>query len=133
MKAGQMPLDTIGLSMLVLGVGALQIMLDKGQEDDWFSSHFILVLAVIALVWLAFLVLWEWDDKAPIVDVRLFKHINFAGSCIIMFLAGIVSFSVSVVMLQLLLIYMGLFSRICGRIPVPAVVQVCDRGPFPSL
>jgi DHA2 family multidrug resistance protein len=115
-KAGQMRLDTIGLSMLVLGVGALQIMLDKGQEDDWFSSHFIVVLAVIAVVCLAFLVLWEWDDKEPIVDVRLFKHINFAGSCIIMFLAGIVSFSVSVVMPQFLQIYMGYTAQKAGLV-----------------
>ena len=74
-------MDAIGLSMLVLGVGALQIMLDKGQEDDWFSSHFITILAVTAVVCLVFLVLWEWDEKGPIVDVRLFKHFNFSSSC----------------------------------------------------
>jgi DHA2 family multidrug resistance protein len=115
-KAGAMRLDTIGLSMLVLGVGALQILLDRGQEYDWFSSHFIVVLAVIAVVCLAFLVLWEWDDKGPIVDVRLFKHINFAGSCLIMLFAGIVSFSVSVLMPEFLQMFMGYTAQKAGLV-----------------
>jgi DHA2 family multidrug resistance protein len=115
-KAGEMRLDTIGLSMLVLGVGALQIMLDRGQEADWFSSHFITVLAVIGVVCLAFLVLWEWDDKGPIVDVRLFRYINFSGSCVIIFFAGIVSFSVSVLMPQFLQVFMGYTSQKAGLV-----------------
>ena len=70
-------IDYIGVSLLVLGVGALQIMLDKGQEDDWFGSHFIVILAVVAVVGLVGLVLWEWFYKEPIIDVRLFKNLNF--------------------------------------------------------
>ena len=115
-KAGEFRMDTIGLSMLVLGVGALQIMLDRGQEEDWFSSHFIVVLAIVAVVCLAFLVLWEWDDKGPTVDVRLFRHINFAGSCVIMFLAGIVSFSVSVLMPEFLQMFMGYTAQKAGLV-----------------
>lgn len=56
-KAGEMRFDTIGFSMLTLGVGALQVMLDKGQEDDRLSSHFIVTLAVMAVVCLCFLVI----------------------------------------------------------------------------
>src|ERR1700723_720061 len=68
--------DFVGFSLLALGVGALQIMLDKVQEDDWFGSHFITTLVVIAVVGLVSLVIWEWFQKEPIVDVRLFKNFN---------------------------------------------------------
>ena len=64
-KAGMISnIDYVGVSLLVLGVGALQIMLDKGQEDDWFGSDFITTLAVIATVGLVSLVIWEWCCSA---------------------------------------------------------------------
>jgi MFS transporter, DHA2 family, multidrug resistance protein len=95
-------IDYIGVSLLVLGVGALQIMLDKGQEDDWFGSHFIVILAVVAVVGLVGLVLWEWFYKEPIIDVRLFKNLNFLGANGMMFVLGVVLFA-SLVMLPLFL------------------------------
>ena len=80
LKAAGVKLDYIGMSLLALGVGALQVMLDKGQEDDWFGSHFITTLAVIAVVCLVSLVIWEWFSKTPIIDVRMFKNFNFASA-----------------------------------------------------
>src|SRR5439155_5288173 len=74
--AGVRP-DYIGIALLVLGVGALQVMLDKGQEDDWFGSHFIVMLAVVAAVCLSALVVWEWFRKDPVIDVHLFRNFNF--------------------------------------------------------
>src|SRR5437660_4752476 len=70
-------IDYIGVGLLTLGVGALQIMLDKGQEDDWFGSHFILSLAVLAAVCLVSLVIWEWFHRSPIIEVQLFRNLNF--------------------------------------------------------
>lgn len=90
-------LDYIGFSLLALGVGALQILLDKGQEDDWFGSHFIVTLIAIASVCLVSLVVWEWFQKDPIVDVRLFTNFNFTTSGIMMFIVGGMSFATSVV------------------------------------
>jgi MFS transporter, DHA2 family, multidrug resistance protein len=95
-------IDYIGVSLLILGVGALQVMLDKGQEDDWFASPFILTLAVIAAVGLISLVIWEWFYKNPIVEVRLFKNLNFLGANAMMFILGIMFFS-SLVMMPLFL------------------------------
>ncbi|HVN21458.1 MAG TPA: DHA2 family efflux MFS transporter permease subunit [Dongiaceae bacterium] len=94
--------DYIGISLLTLGVGALQIMLDKGQEDDWFSSSFILTLAIIAGVGLVSLVLWEWFYKEPIIDVKLLKNGNFLKANVMMFMLGVVLFA-SLVMLPLFL------------------------------
>ncbi len=74
----KLPIDTLGLSLLVLWVGALQLMLDKGKELDWFSSPLILTLAVIAVVALAVFLVWELTDAHPVVDLKLFRQRNFA-------------------------------------------------------
>ena len=63
--------DFVGLSAVALGIGALQIFLDKGQREDWFASHFIVVMAVLAAAGLIFAVFWELRQTGPIVDVRL--------------------------------------------------------------
>ena len=73
----KLPIDTIGLALLVVWVGALQIMLDKGKELDWFASGQIVALAVIAVVGLAVFIVWELTDDHPVVDLRLFGRRNF--------------------------------------------------------
>jgi DHA2 family multidrug resistance protein len=95
-------IDYVGVSLLVLGVGALQIMLDKGQEDDWFGSHFIVTLAVLAVVGLVSLVIWEWFYKNPVVDVRLYTNLNFFQANFMIFVLGVMLFS-SLVMMPLFL------------------------------
>jgi DHA2 family multidrug resistance protein len=107
-------IDLIGFALLMLGVGALQIMLDKGQEDDWFNSHFIVTLAVIAVVGLVSLVIWEWFQKDPIVDVRLFQNSNFATTSVMMFFIGAVMFSGTVLMPQYLQSLMGYSAESAG-------------------
>ncbi len=95
-------IDYVGVSLLVLGVGALQIMLDKGQEDDWFGSQFIVTLAVLAVVGLVSLVIWEWNNKNPVVDVRLYKSFNFVQANFMIFVLGVMLFA-SLVMMPLFL------------------------------
>ena len=73
----QLPIDTIGLSLLVIWVGSLQLMLDKGKELDWFASNTIVGLAIVAVVAFAVFVVWELTDDHPVVDLRLFKGRNF--------------------------------------------------------
>ncbi len=74
----KLPIDTIGLALLVLWIGALQIMLDKGKELDWFGSSQIVTLAVIAGVGFVFFLIWELNEEHPVVDLRLFAGRNFA-------------------------------------------------------
>jgi MFS transporter, DHA2 family, multidrug resistance protein len=107
-------LDYIGIALLILGVGALQVLLDKGQEDDWFGSHFITALIFISAISLIALVIWEWYQKAPIVDVRMFKSFNFASSSLMMFVLGIMLFSSLVMMPQFLQTYLGYTSQVAG-------------------
>ena len=73
----KLPIDGVGLALLVIWVGALQIMLDKGKELDWFASGEIQILAVAAAAGFAFFVAWELTDKHPVVDLRLFARRNF--------------------------------------------------------
>lgn len=71
------PIDYIGLILMIIGIGALQMMLDRGKELDWFESGEIMTLAVVALVCLSYFIVWELGEKHPIVDLSLFKNRNF--------------------------------------------------------
>jgi DHA2 family multidrug resistance protein len=106
-KGSAISVDYIGISLLALGVGALQILLDKGQEDDWFGSHFIVTLIVITVTSLVALVFWELRQKQPIIDIRLFKRLSFATANLMMFILGIMLFSSLVMMPQFLQTLMG--------------------------
>jgi DHA2 family multidrug resistance protein len=108
--------DFIGFSLLTVGVAALQIVLDKGQEDDWFGSLFITTLVVVAAVGLVSLVIWEWFQKEPIVDVRLFKIPNVATSNLMFLMLGMALFSSTVLMPQLLQTLMGYSAQQAGMV-----------------
>jgi DHA2 family multidrug resistance protein len=129
-KKSDIKLDYIGFSLLALGVGALQIMLDKGQEDDWFSSQFILTLAIIAGSCLAALIIYEWFHKDPIVDVRLFKNTNFATANMMMFMVGAVSFATTVLMPQFLQTLMGYTAQAAGMVLSVSAVLLLIELPF---
>jgi len=132
-------LDYIGISLLALGVGALQVVLDKGQEEDWFGSHFILTLSIVAGVCLVSLVIWEWFQKAPIVDVRLFKGFNFAVANMMMFMLGILLFGSLVTMPLYLQTLMGYTAESAGMVlsasgfvvllEMPVVGQLAGKFP----
>ena len=123
-------LDYVGFSLLALGVGALQILLDKGQEDDWFGSHFIVTLTVIATVCLATLVIWELYQKNPIVDVRLFGHFNFTTSSMMMFVVGGMSFATTVLVPQFLQANMGYTAESAGMVLSAAGFVLLGALPF---
>ena len=108
--------DYIGIALLALGIGALQVLLDKGQEDDWFGSHFIVTLAAISAISLITMVFWEWHHKSPIIDVRMFKTFNFAVSSLMMFFLGVLLFSSLVMMPQFLQTLMGYTAESAGLV-----------------
>ena len=114
LKGAGVKLDYMGIALLTVGVGALQILLDKGQEDDWFGSRFITSLVVIAAVCLISLVVWEWFAKTPIIDVKMFKNFNFASASLMMFTLGILLFSSLVLMPQFLQTLLGYTSQLAG-------------------
>ena len=109
--------DFIGFSLLTLGVGALQIALDKGQErttvSDLISTTTLVVVAAARLV---ALVIWEWFQKEPIVDVRLFKNFNVATTNLMFLMLGAALFSSTVLMPQLLQTLMGYPAQKAGMV-----------------
>ncbi|MGB7267787.1 MAG: DHA2 family efflux MFS transporter permease subunit [Terracidiphilus sp.] len=81
-------MDYLGLAFLAMAMGGLQIMLDKGEENDWFSSSFICFFAVLFVVGMIGLFVWEWNKKDPLINLRLFRYKNFAICCFLMMLVG---------------------------------------------
>ena len=116
LKAAGVKLDYIGIAFLALGVGALQVLLDKGQEDDWFGSHFITTLAIVSSVCLISLVIWEWYSRNPIIEVRLFKNFNYLSSNMMMFTLGIMLFSSLVMMPLFLQTLLGYTAELAGLV-----------------
>ena len=96
----KLPIDLVGLALLIVGVGALQIMLDKGNDEAWFQSPFIVTLAITATVFLAFFVVWELTDDNPVVDLKLFGRRNFTIATLCVTL-GFMTYFAGVVLLPL--------------------------------
>jgi DHA2 family multidrug resistance protein len=109
------PVDFVGLMLLIGWVGSLQVMLDKGKDLDWFSSSFIVALAVIAAIGFAAFLIWELTDDHPIVDLRVFRHRGFAASAMVMTLAYGSFFSAIVLMPLWLQINIGYTATWAGR------------------
>lgn len=116
LKAAGVRLDYIGIGLLAVGVGALQVLLDKGQEDDWFGSRFITTLVIVSAVCLVSLVIWEWFQKAPVIDVRLFKNLNYLSANVMFFMLGILLFSSLVLMPQFLQTLLGYTAELAGLV-----------------
>jgi len=87
-KLRETSIDYVGLGFVALGLGTLQIVLDKGQREDWFESNFIVTLALISAVSLIFVICWEWRHKDPIIDLHLFRDRTFGISNLLMFMLG---------------------------------------------
>ncbi len=112
-------IDYIGIGLLGVGLGALQIMLDKGQRDDWFSSHFIVACAVITAVCLIAVVIWELRSKAPIVDFGLLRERNFALATMTMFVLGLVLYGTTVLLPEMLQTLLGYTALASGMVLSP--------------
>ena len=115
----RVPLDKVGLALLVLWIGALQIMIDKGKELDWFGSPLIVGLAIVAVVGLAFFLAWELTEKQPIVNLRLFASRNFAMGSIALAVAYGLFFGNIVLLPLWLQQWMGYTATQAGMIMAP--------------
>ena len=81
-------MDWLGLGLITMALGCLQVVLDRGQEDDWFASGMITSLTIASAVGFIFLIWWEWSHKHPIVDLQLFKRRDFAIGFVLMLCFG---------------------------------------------
>ena len=115
----RLPIDKVGLGLLVIWVGSMQVLLDKGKDLDWFNSGQIITLAVVAVVGFALFLVWELTEEHPVVDLTLFKGRNFTVSTVAMLFAYGLFFG-NVVLLPLWLQqYMGYTATLAGLVLAP--------------
>lgn len=100
-------IDGIGLSLIAVGLGALEVVLSKGQEEDWFASHTITTFALLASVALVAFVVWEWRHRHPVVELQLFRHRNFAVAALLMLGLGIALYAPTVLLPEYTQVWMG--------------------------
>jgi len=118
-KAKTFRIDYIGLSLLALGLGTLQVVLDKGERDDWFGSHFILIMTIVCVASLVAVVIWEWFHDHPIIDLHLFKDRSFAIGTFLMFMVGFALMSSTVLIPLFLQAMMGYTAQEAGLALMP--------------
>lgn len=94
----KVPVDFVGLTLLMLGIGCLQVLLDKGHDEDWFNSPWIITLGIVSLISLCFLIVWELTEKNPIIDLTLFKSRNFTIGTIALSLGYTIFFGCVVIL-----------------------------------
>ena len=123
-------IDRVGLVLLFVWVGALQIMLDKGKDLDWFDSNTIVVLALVTVVSLAAWLLWERDEKNPIVDLSLFKSRSFTLGCLALCLGYAVFFGNVVLMPLWLQTQLGYTATWAGLVAAPSGLTAVLISPF---
>jgi MFS transporter, DHA2 family, multidrug resistance protein len=123
-------IDYIGLGLLALGLGALQVVLDKGQRDDWFDSHFILILTLISAAALVTVLFWEWHHEHPIVDLRLFRDRSFATANALMFSLGFVLWGTTLLIPLFVQTLMGYPAEQAGLVLMPGGLLIIALLPL---
>jgi DHA2 family multidrug resistance protein len=122
--------DFVGLVLLMIFVGALQIMLDKGKELDWFGSPVIVTLAIVAAIGFVAFLIWELTDEHPIVDLKVFRHRGFTGAVLTIAIT-FGAFFASIVLVPLWLqTNMGYTATWAGFATAPAGVMAVIISPF---
>lgn len=124
------PIDYIGIALLVMGVGLLQVVLDKGNDLDWFASLQIVIMTVISAISLVSFVIWELGERHPIVNLRLFKERNFAVGTLSLTLGYAAFFAINIILPQWLQTQMGYTAIWAGLAAAPMGVLPLLMTPF---
>ncbi len=126
-------IDYIGLSLIVIGIACFQIVLDKGQEDDWFASKLILTMFCIGVPLLISFFLWEWFHEHPIVDVRLLQNRNFGTAVFFSFVLGFVLFGSTVLIPEFLQSSLGYTAERAGMAMSPGGLVLVFMMPIAGM
>jgi MFS transporter, DHA2 family, multidrug resistance protein len=122
-KLGGLKLDLFGFGLLASGFGSLEFILDKGQEDDWFSSHTIVFFTTLCVVSLVTLIFWELYqlkiNKRPILNLTLFKRKTFAIPFVLMFVLGFSLYGTTVLIPQMVQTLLGYTAQLAGLVISP--------------
>jgi MFS transporter, DHA2 family, multidrug resistance protein len=107
-------IDYIGLALIVAGTGALQVVLDKGQREDWFDSVFITTFMIIAVAGILTFILWEWNRERPIIDIRMFREPTFAIANFMLFMLGFILYGSTTILPQFMQEMLGYSAQQSG-------------------
>ena len=122
-------IDYIGLGLIALGLGALQIVLDKGQQEDWFDSSFIIIFAVISAISLVLAIYWLLQQKRPVVELKLFKIPSFGMPCVMMFFVGFALYGSTTLLPMMVQANFGYDATLSGLLLSPAGIVVLFMMP----
>ena len=127
---GPIKVDYLGFALVALGIGAIQIVLDKGQQDDWFDSNFITSMTVMGISMLGLAGWWLMRQEAPLVELRLFKIVTFRLACILIFFMGFVLYGSSILLPLLVQTYFGYDAMLAGMILSPGGIAIILMMPI---
>lgn len=127
---GNKSIDYIGISLVALGLGSLQIVLDKGQQDDWFHSNFVIFFAVICVSCIGVAIYWLLKQENPLINLRLLKDHGFRMSCLLIFITGFFLYSCSMIIPLMVQTQLGYTSLLAGLVISPGGVVVLLIIPF---
>lgn len=129
-RAVNFAIDYWGLGLMIVGLGSLQVVLDLGNQEDWFNSTFILFYAAVAVVALAFFLVVEWRHEHPIVNLRLFLIPSFAAGNLLMFFFGFCLYSAIMLIPLMLQTLMGYDATLAGMVLAPGGIATLITMPL---
>ena len=129
-KGGQLRIDRAGIVLIALGFACLEVVLDRGQRDDWLGSHFITTFLIIAIVAIATAIWWEWHHHDPVVELTLLRDRNFAIACIYYFVFAFGLFGSTVLIPEILQTLFGYTATDAGLVLGPGAAVITILAPF---
>jgi DHA2 family multidrug resistance protein len=129
-EGGRLKIDGLGIILVALGFACLEVVLDRGQTEDWFESNFILVFFLIGVVALVAAAIWEWHHRDPVVEIRLLADRNFAIANFFYFLFGFALFGSTVLIPQMLQSLYGYTATDAGLVLGPGAFVIVALAPL---
>jgi len=129
-RGGQLRIDRIGIVLLAIGFACLEVVLDRGERDDWLGSHFITTFLIIALVAIAIAIWWEWHHRDPVVELTLLRDRNFALACIYYFVFALGLFGSTVLIPEILQTLFSYTATDAGLVLGPGAAVITILAPF---
>jgi len=129
-RGGRLRIDRIGIALIALGFACLEVVLDRGQRDDWFGSRFITTFLIVAVAAIGIAIWWEWHHQDPVVELTLLRERNFALACIYYFLFAFGLFGSTVLIPEILQTLFGYTATDAGLVLGPGAAVITILAPF---
>ncbi len=128
-QASKLKIDGLGIVLVALGFACLEVVLDRGQTEDWFESNFIVIFFTVAVIALVIAAVWEWRHPDPVVEIRLLGERNFAIANFFYFLFGFTLFGSTVLIPQMLQSLYGYTATDAGLVLGPGAMVIVVLAP----